>query len=33
MQKNNVAKVGGITGIVALIVTVICQLFHDGGIP
>jgi len=33
MQKNDIGKVGGITGIVALIVTVICQLFHEGGIP
>jgi len=33
MQKNDIGKVGGISGIVALIVTVICQLFHDGGIP
>jgi len=33
MQKNDIGKVGGISGIVALIVTVICQLFHEGGIP
>ena len=33
MQKNDIGKVGGISGIVALIVTVICQLFHNGGIP
>lgn len=33
MQKNDIGKVGGISGIVALIVVVICQLFHEGGIP
>jgi len=33
MQKNDIGKVGGVAGIVALIVTVICQLFHEGGIP
>jgi len=33
MQKNDIGKLGGISGIVALIVTVICQLFHEGGIP
>ena len=33
MQKNDIGKVGGISGIVALFVTVICQLFHEGGIP
>ncbi len=33
MQKNDIGKVGGISGIVALIVTIVCQLFHEGGIP
>ena len=33
MQKNDIGKVGGVAGIAALIVTIVCQLFHNGGIP
>jgi len=33
MQKNDIGKVAGISGAVALIVSVICQLFHSGGSP
>jgi len=33
MQKNDIGKLGGISGVVALIVVVICQVFHAGGVP
>jgi len=33
MQKNDIGKVAGISGAVALIVSVVCQLFHSGGVP
>ena len=33
MQKKSIGKTAGISGAVALIVTIICQLFHSGGIP
>jgi len=33
MKQNDIGKVGGVAGLVALIVTLVCQLFHNGGIP
>jgi len=33
MQKNDIGKLGGISGAVALVVVIICQLFHNGGVP
>ena len=33
MQKNDIGKLGGISGAVAVIVVRICQLFHSGGVP
>ena len=30
MQKNDIGKLGGISGAVAVIVVIICQLFHSG---
>jgi len=33
MKKNDIGKGAGVSGAVAVIVTVICQLFHNGGIP
>ena len=33
MQKNDIGKLGGISGAVAVIVVIICQLFHNGGVP
>ena len=33
MQKNDIGKLGGVSGAVALVVVIICQLFHSGGTP
>jgi len=33
MNKNNIGKFAGIGGAVAVIITVVCQLFHAGGVP
>jgi len=33
MDKKLVGKYAGLTGAVALILTIICQITHDGGIP
>ena len=33
MEKNTIGKFAGVSGAVAVIVTVICQIFHNGGIP
>jgi hypothetical protein len=33
MQKNDIGKLGGISGGVALVVVIICQLFHSSGVP
>ena len=33
MQKNDIGKLGGVSGVVALIVVVICQVFHAGSVP
>jgi len=33
MKKNEMGKVAGISGAVAVIVTIVCQIFHNGGIP
>ena len=33
MDKKLVGKYAGLTGAVALVLTVICQITHDGGIP
>jgi len=33
MQKNDIGKAAGLCGAVSLIVVVICQIFHAGGIP
>jgi len=33
MQKNDIGKLGGVSGAVALVVVIICQLFHSSGVP
>tara|TARA_R110002020_G_scaffold467051_1_gene690275 strand:+ start:173 stop:274 length:102 start_codon:yes stop_codon:yes gene_type:complete len=33
MKKNEIGKTAGISGAVALIVTIVCQMFHSGGVP
>jgi len=33
MDKNDIGKTAGISGAVAVIITVVCQLFHSGGVP
>ena len=33
MKKNEIGKTAGISGVVALIVTIVCQMFHSGGVP
>tara|TARA_R100001086_G_C11665458_1_gene211440 strand:- start:72 stop:173 length:102 start_codon:yes stop_codon:yes gene_type:complete len=33
MNKNNIGKSAGIGGAVAVIITIVCQLFHAGGVP
>tara|TARA_R100000501_G_C2510428_1_gene42265 strand:- start:144 stop:245 length:102 start_codon:yes stop_codon:yes gene_type:complete len=33
MQKNDIGKTAGISGAVAVIVTIICQVIHGGGVP
>tara|TARA_R100001244_G_scaffold87768_1_gene67048 strand:+ start:475 stop:576 length:102 start_codon:yes stop_codon:yes gene_type:complete len=33
MQKNEIGKLSGISGAVAVIVVIICQIFHAGGVP
>ena len=33
MDKKLAGKYAGLTGAVALVLTVICQITHDGGIP
>jgi len=33
MDKKQVGKYGGLTGAVALIITIICQITHNGSIP
>jgi len=33
MDKKIVGKYAGLTGAVALIITIICQITHNGGLP
>jgi len=33
MDKKIAGKYAGLTGIVALIITVLCQVTHDGALP
>jgi len=33
MDKKIVGKYAGLTGVVALIITIICQITHNGGMP
>ena len=33
MNKNDIGKTAGISGAVAVIITVVCQMFHTGGVP
>jgi len=33
MDRKNSGITVGISGAVAVIISVICQIFHDGGIP
>ena len=33
MNKNDISKTAGISGAVALIITIICNMFHSGAIP
>jgi len=33
MRKNDIGKTAGLCGAVSLVVVLICQLFHEGGIP
>jgi len=33
MKKNDIGKTAGISGAVAVIVSIICQVFHSGGVP
>tara|TARA_R100000687_G_C6318716_1_gene103941 strand:- start:141 stop:242 length:102 start_codon:yes stop_codon:yes gene_type:complete len=33
MDKNNIGKMAGVGGAIAVIITVVCQLFHAGGVP
>jgi hypothetical protein len=33
MDKKNSGIAVGISGAVAVIISIICQIFHDGGIP
>jgi hypothetical protein len=33
MQKNDIGKTAGISGAVAVIVSIMCQVFHSGGVP
>jgi len=33
MDKNAFGKGAGIGGIIAVIVTVLCQVLHNGGVP
>jgi len=33
MQKNDIGKTAGISGVVAVIVSIICQVLHSGGVP
>jgi hypothetical protein len=33
MNKNDIGKVAGISGVVAVIISIICQVFHNGGVP
>jgi len=33
MQKNDIGKTAGISVAVAVIVSVMCQIFHSGGVP
>jgi len=33
MQKNDIGKTARISGAVAVIVSIICQVFHSGGVP
>jgi len=33
MDKKNSGITVGISGAVAVIITIICQIFHDGGVP
>jgi len=33
MNKNDIGKTAGISGAVAVIITVVCQMFHAGGVP
>jgi len=33
MNKNEIGKVAGISGGIAVIVSILCQVFHNGGVP
>jgi len=33
MNKNDIGKTVGISGAVAVIITIVCQMFHTGGVP
>jgi len=33
MNKNDIGKTAGISGAVAVIITIVCQMFHAGGVP
>jgi hypothetical protein len=33
MDKKLAGKYAGLAGIVALVITIICQITHNGGIP
>jgi len=33
MNKNDIGKTAGISGAVAVIITIVCQIFHAGGVP
>jgi hypothetical protein len=33
MQKNDIGKTAGLCGAVSLIVVLICEMVHNGGIP
>tara|TARA_R100000687_G_scaffold79278_1_gene73404 strand:+ start:117 stop:218 length:102 start_codon:yes stop_codon:yes gene_type:complete len=33
MNKNDIGKVAGISGAVAVIISIVCSLTHNGGVP
>jgi len=33
MNKNEIGKVAGISGAIAVLVSILCQVFHTGGVP